>query len=119
MWRVARRAARNSARRARTRGNAAKNHRASSARIGARCENFRYRIESAAENILQCKSAKPAAATGGGGAHAGTRGKDSQGMILKIAQRGGQLAHKLCLVAEHPLRVRHDAFANCCGVMPV
>jgi hypothetical protein len=83
LWRVAKRAARSSARRARTRGNAAKNHRASSARIGARSENFRYRVEFAAKKFLCGKSIKPAAVTDGGAALAEIRGKDSQGMIFK------------------------------------
>src|SRR6202035_603061 len=82
MWRVAKRAARSSARRARTRGNAAKNHRASSARIGARSENFRYRLEFAAKNFLASESAKPAAEAG---RIASLRnfGKDSQTTIIR------------------------------------
>src|SRR5580700_272963 len=83
MWRVAKRAARSSARRARTRGNAAKNHPASSARVGARSENFRYRVEFAAKKFLASESAKLAAAAGSVAALAETCGKDSQETIFR------------------------------------
>src|SRR5580704_18142911 len=83
MWGVAKRAARSSARRARTRGNAAKTHRASSAWIGARPENFRYRIEFAAKKFLVSESAKPAAEADGVAALAEICGKVSQGTIFR------------------------------------
>src|SRR5260370_6742354 len=79
---VAKRAARSFARRARTRGNAAKNQHASSARIGARSENGLYRIEDAAKYFFDGNSAKPHAAAGRI-ASLQNFGKDSQGMIVR------------------------------------
>ena len=56
-------------------------------------------------------SKKSAARAGGIAALAEIPGKDSQGKISEVAQRAGELAHQLFLVAEHPLRIRHDALA--------